>query len=101
MRDGKELVPHRERHLGQRRGALRRHIRHDGQVELGVDELVAEEGNVVRDRAQVQSQLPAAWSIEPLAPGGGGVDELLQVADDSVVLLEDLLQNLGDVGWAA
>lgn len=31
-------------------------------------------------------------------PGGGRVDELLQVADDTVVFVEDLLQDVGDVG---
>ncbi|MFI9261390.1 hypothetical protein ACIGT4_27330 [Streptomyces sioyaensis] len=48
-------MPIWERHIGQRRGSLWRHVRHYGQVELCIDELVAEEGDMVRDRAQAQA----------------------------------------------
>ncbi|MFE1772136.1 hypothetical protein [Streptomyces sp. NPDC059008] len=93
-------MPRRERYVGQRRGILGRHIRHDRQIELGVGQSVAEEGDMVRDRAQMLAKFPAVGGVEPLAPGGGGVDELLQIADGTVVLIKDLLQDLGDVGRA-
>lgn len=94
-------MPGEQRYVGQGRGVVRRHVLHDRQVELRGDELVTEEGDVVGDGAQVLAQLPAVGGVEPLAPGGGRVDELLQVADDAVVFIEDLLQDVGDISRAA
>lgn len=55
---------------------------------------------MVRNRAQMLAQFPAVGGVESLAPSSGSVDELLQIAYGTVVLIEDLLQNLGDVGRA-
>ncbi|MBJ7000127.1 hypothetical protein JG491_08570 [Streptomyces sp. CRPSP2-6A1] len=91
MRDRRELVPGQQRCVGQGRGAFRSQVRHDCQVELGGDELIAEERDVVGDGAQVLAQLAAGGGVQPIAPGGGRVDELLQVADDAVTFVQDLL----------
>lgn len=38
-----------------------------------------------------RAQFTAVGGVEPLAPSGGRVDELLQVADDAMVFVEDLV----------
>ncbi|MBD0844005.1 hypothetical protein [Streptomyces sp. TRM68416] len=101
MRDRRKLVPGQQRYVGQGRGVFRGHVRHDRQVELGGDELITEERDVVGDGAQVLAQLAAVGGAQPVAPGGGRVDELLQVPDNAVVFVEDLLQDVGDIGRAA
>ncbi|WP_432198574.1 hypothetical protein [Streptomyces sp. bgisy027] len=77
MCDRRELVPGQQRYVGQGRGVFRGQVRHDREVELGGDELVAEEREVVGDGAQVLAQFAAVGGVQPVAPGGGRVDELL------------------------